>query len=113
MCIDYRRHPWQELSQLAYRIMQKSLQKIIFFPTDIRTGGNWFYETGTEYNEFIRAFLKNDLESMNEYMNEITYGVFSYFDTGSRTILKYTMRKKKVLWKKPSHLPYSRLKKKV
>ena len=46
----------------------------------------WFHETGSEYNAFIRAFLKNDLESMNEYMNEITYAVFSYFDTGSRTM---------------------------
>lgn len=43
----------------------------------------WFNERKPEYNEFIRALLKDDLESMNEYMNEITYGIFSYFDTGS------------------------------
>lgn len=46
----------------------------------------WFEEAGSGYNEFIRAFLKNDLESMNEYMNEITYEVFSYFDAGSRNM---------------------------
>lgn len=90
----------------------KIITEDYFFSNRHPNRGDWFDETGTEYNEFIRAFLKNDLESMNEYMNEITYGVFSYFDTGSRTILKYTMRKKKVLWKKPSYLPYSRLKKK-
>jgi len=49
----------------------------------IRMVTDWFGETNSEYNEFIRAFLKDDLESMNEYMNEITYGIFSYFDTGS------------------------------
>ena len=46
----------------------------------------WFNETRTEYNEFIRALLKDNVEYMNEYMNEITYSVFSYFDTGSRTM---------------------------
>ena len=34
------------------------------------------------YNEFISAMISGDLESMNEYMNRVTRGVISYFDTG-------------------------------
>ena len=42
---------------------------------------NWF--SGNEdYNDFVQALLLNDLDAMNDYMNEVTSEMFSYFDTG-------------------------------
>ncbi|OKZ79390.1 MAG: hypothetical protein BHW08_10785 [Clostridium sp. CAG:12237_41] len=42
----------------------------------------WFGGADVPYNEFISAMISGDLESMNEYMNRVTRGVISYFDTG-------------------------------
>ncbi|RHT94957.1 hypothetical protein DW721_04095 [Clostridium sp. AM27-31LB] len=42
----------------------------------------WFGGADVPYNEFINAMLNGDIESMNEYMNRVTRGVISYFDTG-------------------------------
>ena len=42
----------------------------------------WFGGGDVPYNEFINAMLSGDIESMNEYMNRVTRGVISYFDTG-------------------------------
>lgn len=44
---------------------------------------DWFYESGENYGEFLKALLAGDLECMNVYMNEMTMSIFSYFDTGS------------------------------
>ena len=44
----------------------------------------WFSQADEEYNEFIRALLRNDVESMNYYMNEVALATFSSFDTGKR-----------------------------
>lgn len=49
-----------------------------------RMVGGWFSGTASNYNAFIKAFLADDLEAMNEYMNRIACGTFSYFDTGKR-----------------------------
>ena len=42
----------------------------------------WFGGADVPYNGFINAMLSGDIESMNEYMNRVTRGVISYFDTG-------------------------------
>ena len=42
----------------------------------------WFGGADVPYNEFISAMISGDLESLNEYMNRVTRGVISYFDTG-------------------------------
>ena len=47
---------------------------------------NWFAEAGTSYNDFIKSMLALDLEAMNEYMNELTLEIFSYFDAGSKNM---------------------------
>lgn len=44
----------------------------------------WFRESRSDYNDFIKALLTNDLEAMNEYMNRVALTSFSYFDTGKR-----------------------------
>ena len=42
----------------------------------------WFWEENDRYTDFIQAMLLGDVEAMNEYMNDVTQAVFSYFDTG-------------------------------
>ena len=48
----------------------------------------WFGGADVPYNEFINAMLSGDIESMNEYMNRVTRGVISYFDTGKLHLTK-------------------------
>ena len=48
----------------------------------------WFGRERGNYNRFISAMLAGDLEEMNEYMNEISCEIFSYFDTGKRVSKK-------------------------
>ena len=42
----------------------------------------WFAESKSDYNGFIQALLKDDIEAMNGYMNRVARDTFSYFDTG-------------------------------
>ena len=42
----------------------------------------WFSGHMSDYNDFIRALLKNDLKAMNVYINRVAIGTFSCFDTG-------------------------------
>ena len=42
----------------------------------------WFDEMEQEYGDFVEALLLGDVDAMNEYMNEVAEGMFSYFDTG-------------------------------
>lgn len=42
----------------------------------------WFGKNKEDYNGFIKAMLDDDLEAMNEYMNDVALGTFSFFDTG-------------------------------
>ena len=44
----------------------------------------WFSEAEDDYNDFIRALLKGDVESMNLYMNQVALATFSMFDTGTK-----------------------------
>ena len=43
----------------------------------------WFDEAEEEYSNFVTALLHGDLDAMNEYMNDVAFRIFSYFDTGS------------------------------
>lgn len=42
----------------------------------------WFGKSRSDYNDFIRALLLDDVEAMNEYMNRVAFHTFSFFDTG-------------------------------
>ena len=42
----------------------------------------WFAGNLSNYNAFIKALLLGDIDAMNDYMNEVTQAMFSYFDTG-------------------------------
>ena len=45
----------------------------------------WFSPAKSETNEFIKALITGDIESMNEYMNEVALNTFSSFDSGKHT----------------------------
>ena len=45
----------------------------------------WFSPAKNETNEFIKALISGDIESMNEYMNDVALRTFSSFDTGKHT----------------------------
>ena len=44
----------------------------------------WFSQGEGTYNVFLKAFLQDDLKSMNVYMNQVALASFSYFDTGKK-----------------------------
>lgn len=45
---------------------------------------DWFTEVTEDYNDFITALLQGDVPAMNQYMNQVSKTMFSYFDTGKR-----------------------------
>lgn len=45
---------------------------------------SWFAPSASNYNEFIKALLQDDIKAMNLYMNRIALSVFSFFDTGKK-----------------------------
>lgn len=45
---------------------------------------DWFSLSASNYNGFIQALLKNDVEAMNIYMNRVALATFSFFDSGSQ-----------------------------
>ena len=48
----------------------------------------WFSPAKNETNEFIKALITGDIESMNEYMNDVALRTFSSFDSGKHTSLR-------------------------
>ena len=44
----------------------------------------WFAEVSEDYNDFIHGLLQGDVDAMNQYMNQVSKYMFSYFDTGRR-----------------------------
>ncbi len=48
----------------------------------------WFTPAKHETNEFIKALINGDVESMNEYMNDVALQTFSSFDSGKKEAAK-------------------------
>lgn len=44
----------------------------------------WFDSVESEYNNFTKALLLNDIRAMNVYMNRVSMHIFSSFDTGNK-----------------------------
>lgn len=63
-----------------YELALTNLEVKLMFQSMIR---DWFDSAGTDYNDFIKALLQDDLDAMNEYMNRVAFRTFSYFDTGN------------------------------
>ena len=45
---------------------------------------NWFSDDNIPYHGFLQAFLQNDIDYMNDYMNLVAEQIFSSFDTGNK-----------------------------
>ncbi len=45
---------------------------------------DWFADVTEDYNDFITALLQGNVSAMNQYMNQVTKVMFSYFDTGKK-----------------------------
>lgn len=45
---------------------------------------DWFADVTEDYNDFITALLQGNVTAMNQYMNQVTKVMFSYFDTGKK-----------------------------
>lgn len=44
----------------------------------------WFKAVDGDYNDFIKALLRGDVEEMNAYMSRVCEDIFSFFDTGRK-----------------------------
>ncbi len=67
-----------ELSEKIYTLALTNLEVKMMFKYMIQ---GWFNgRTSVSYNNFIKALLMNDVESMNEFMNTIALHSFSSFD---------------------------------
>ena len=64
-----------------YTLSITNLEVEIMFEDLVR---EWFDEAGSDYNDFVKALLLNDIKSMNRYMNRVALTTFSYFDTGRK-----------------------------
>lgn len=65
----------------VYELALTNKEVQIMFRKMIR---KWFTGSGTVYNDFIKAMLEDDVQSMNAYMNRVALVSFSYFDSGNR-----------------------------
>jgi len=43
----------------------------------------WFSQSVPAYNDFIQAMLLDDVKRMNQYMNDVAFQTFSFFDSGN------------------------------
>ena len=64
-----------------YELTLTNLEVKLMFGNMIR---DWFSQAEADYNDFIKALLLGDVKAMNAYMNRVSLGIFSYFDTGNR-----------------------------
>lgn len=75
--VEYRgilRDPW-------YHLMITNLETTAMFSSLFK---GWFYQSRSNYNQFVKALLNSDLDAMNYYMNQISMAIFSYFDMSGK-----------------------------
>ena len=77
---DFVDYPMYELT-----LTNREVKRMFFILVN-----GWFGRTEESYNEFIAALLEGDLEAMNAYMNDVTMEIFSYFDSGSKSVRSAT-----------------------
>lgn len=80
--LSYEREDLVELNEeVKYELTLTNHEVERMFNNMVR---GWFKGSQVDYNDFIKAMLQNDLESMNAYMNRVALNTFSSFDTGRR-----------------------------
>ena len=68
---------WKEEYELALTNLET---RIMFF----NMVKGWFDSVSSEYNDFIRALMADDIKTMNWYMNKVSLEIFSSFDVGNK-----------------------------
>lgn len=69
----------ESTGRLKYWLTLTNREVKLMFENMVR---GWFSERDENYNDFVKALLLGDLDAMNEYMNQVSLNMFSYFDTG-------------------------------
>ena len=62
-----------------YHLRITNLETTAMFTTMFK---GWFAKNQSNYNQFMKALLSDDIDAMNYYMNQIIMTTFSYFDVG-------------------------------
>lgn len=62
-----------------YELSITNFEVLIMLKKMVRS---WFSPSASNYNEFMKALLQDDIKAMNVYMNRVATLVFSFFDTG-------------------------------
>ncbi len=65
----------------VYELSVTNFEVLVMLKKLVRS---WFAPSASNYNEFIKALLQEDIKAMNLYMNRIAVSVFSFFDTGKK-----------------------------
>ena len=81
--IDYEALDTVGTRQPLYELALTNFEVECMFHNMVR---DWFEGVKPMYNNFIEAMLTGDIDAMNDYMNEITVDVFSYFDTEAKNM---------------------------
>ncbi len=69
---EWRQEYELELTNFEVRVMFRNMVR------------GWFGVTFSDYNDFLKALLMNDVKKMNYYMNKVALTTFSYFDVGKK-----------------------------
>lgn len=72
-------HTMDRRGENVYKLKLTNWEVHLMFEKMIQ---GWFRLTASNYNDFIKALIMGDVDAMNEYMNEVSQTIFSYFDTG-------------------------------
>ncbi len=71
-----------DVREPKYELALTNMEVRVMFNSMVRS---WFEDSETDYNDFIKALLLDDIDAMNEYMYRVTRDIFSYFDAEGRT----------------------------
>lgn len=67
--------------EAEYELTITNWEVLLMFRKIIR---QWFRNSSSYYNDFMKALMQNDVEAMNHYMNKVALQTISYFDVGNR-----------------------------
>ncbi len=71
-----------DMGKTIYHLKIINQETLVIFRSMIE---EWFSEEDdSSYNDFIEALLSDDIDSMNDFMNEIALQSFSFFDSGKQ-----------------------------
>lgn len=68
---------WKE----DYELELTNFEVRVMFRNMVR---DWFDSAASDYNDFVKALLLDDLKAMNIYMNRVAAEMFSSFDAGTK-----------------------------